>query len=170
MDEEKGIKTEQESQGKEILSKGTTYAEGTPSQGTDFWAKFNGLNAGIVGIKGGKLSRAKIERKRLDKAVKTSMPSSVIEIGDVTISVEVGTGDTPDIEGESGPLVVYDAGRLKKRTYADAYLSEVGEENCEAVNIITKDYVFAINSKPVEETWNPETEPLPEVGYATTTP
>ena len=147
----------------------STTIEHVVAQGSDFFAKFAGLGAGIVGIALGKQTRAKLERKRLDKTTGFSSPSSVVKVEDIVITVEKDTGDIPPLRSPNGPLVIYDKCLLKKRTYADAYLYDIGQEKYEQETQVTIDLTFAINSEPVETTWDPVVEPIPVTGYTTTT-
>ena len=147
----------------------STTTEGTPTEGNDFWATFAGLGAGIVGVAVGKQTRAKLQRKRLDKQTGFSSPSSVVTVEDMVITVEVGTGSIPPLLGSNGPLVVYGKNLLKMTAYADAYLYEIGQEKYEQGQITTVDLTFAINSEPVVAAYTPGAWPPSPVGFTTTT-
>jgi len=129
MDEDKGIKTDQ---GKAV---GRDVTPARPSEGGDCEFSFTptasgatGLSAGIVGIKQGARSKNVIQRKRIDKDVEYSSPSRLTKIGPYVISFEKGTGTVPD-EGTYGTLVFTDNNEGKIYTYANSYVSEVGEIN-----------------------------------------
>jgi len=128
--------------------------EHAPSEGTDFWLTFPGLTAGIVGIKGGKATAAKLDRKRLDKPVKFHSPSKLTEITDVVATIEEGTGTIPALRAR-GDLIIIDAGRAVQTLYSDSYLYDTGEPTREVGQPSTRDLTFGIINVGVESPWTP---------------
>lgn len=149
---------------KEIIPEGKTKSIGRdvtparPSEGGDCAFAFTpstqgatGLTAGIVGIKQGARSKTVIARKRIDKDVEYTSPSRLTKIGPYVITFEKGTGSVPD-EGTYGTLVFTDYNEGKAYTYANSYVSEIGEINYEVGTGSTGTVTFQITEAPTVAT------------------
>jgi len=133
-----------------LQDKSLRATETAPSQGTDFYATFTGLSAGITAITPGDLEYASLERKRLDKRVLQHVASKVLSIGETVISVEAGTGTIPDLLSGpvTGSLVITDSALNTTKTYANSILRKISGQKYEAGALVSADLTFIINEVP----------------------